>query len=520
MKPCKVLTPAQMKAVDQATIAAGIPGLILMENAAHAVVDYIAEKYVPVSRQRIVVVCGKGGNGGDGLAVARILHVRFRPEKLWILLACETAELTGDAAANLRMLTAAGLQLSPAITAEMGLATLVVDAVLGTGLNGPAGGPALDAIRLINAKFPAARVVSVDIPSGLSGSSGAVPGEYVHAHATVTFTAPKLCHALAPAANLMGDLRISPIGSNPALFEDDPAIDLALVTPESIRHLFAPRPRDGNKGRYGHVLIIAGSRGKSGAAAMCALAALRSGAGLVTVACPASALASIAAFAPELMTEALPETDDGLIDASAYDRIIELSRARNVVAVGPGLGQSAGLTELVARLFTALDRPLVVDADALNALAGSDWHAPLEHPRVLTPHPGEMSRLTGDTIATVQQDRIAAARKLSTERQATIVLKGERTLLGFPDGRVWVNPTGTPAMATGGTGDILTGMVAGLLGQFPSDVDYAIAGAVYLHGSAGELAASDLGEQPVIATDLLRYFPEGIRGITKLPNAH
>ena len=505
-------------AVDLATINAGIPGLILMENAAHAVVEYLAHKCGPVAEQRIVIFCGKGGNGGDGLAIARVLHVRFPPRQLFVLLACDPLELRGEAAVNLKMLGAAGVEISPTFTPEMAVATVVVDAILGTGLNGPAGGRALEAIRTVNTRFPLAKVVSVDIPSGLCGTTGAIPGEYVRADSTVTFTAPKLCHALAPAANLMGDLRIAQIGTNPALFEQDPAIFTSLVTPESLAPIFAPRERNGNKGRYGHVLILAGSRGKSGAAAMAALAALRCGAGLVTVACPASVLPAIAAFAPEIMTEPLPETDTGLLAESAYCRVLELAATRDVVAIGPGLGQAAEVAGLVDRLFRVLEIPVVADADGLNALAGTAWQTPVGTTRVLTPHPGEMSRLTGTATVAIQADRIAAARGLARERGAIVVLKGERTLTAFPDGRVWINPTGSPAMATGGTGDILTGMVAALLAQFPTDRDRSIAGAVYLHGKAGELAARDLGEQPVIATDLLRYFPEGIRGIQHPPH--
>lgn len=518
LQPRKVLTPEQMMAVDLATVAAGIPGLILMENAAHAVVEYIAHNCAPVASQRIVIFCGKGGNGGDGLAIARILHTRFPPLQLDVLLACDPVELRGEAAVNLQMLHAAGLQISPGITPQMSAANVVVDAVLGTGLNGAAGGRALEAIHAMNTRFPRARVIAVDIPSGLSGATGAIPGDYVRADATVTFTAPKLCHVLAPAANLLGELLVAQIGTNPALFENDTAIWLSLVTRESLAPLFAPRARHANKGSYGHVLIVAGSRGKSGAAAMAALAALRCGAGLVTVACPLSALPAIAAFAPEIMTEPLAESEAGLLAESAGDRILELAQTRDVVAIGPGLGQSPELRELVGRLFRNLERTLIADADALNALAGTDWRAPACSVRVITPHPGEMSRLSGTATAAIQADRISAARGLARERGTTVVLKGERTLLAFPDGRVWVNPTGSPAMATGGTGDILTGMVGAMLAQFPGDRDRAIAGAVYLHGKAGELAARDFGEQPVIATDLLRYFPEAIRGIHHPPH--
>ncbi|MEP6715550.1 MAG: NAD(P)H-hydrate dehydratase [Terriglobia bacterium] len=496
LKPRKVLTAAQMSAVDRATIDAGIPSIILMENAAHACVEYIAEKFSPVSRQRIVVVCGKGNNGGDGIAIARQLHVRFEPAEMWVVIAGAPPDLT--------MLHACGLQEYLDFAPEMRSATLVIDAVLGTGLRGPATGDALNAIGHINRSFPYAKVLAVDIPSGLSGDTGAIPGEYVHADATVTFTAPKVCHAMAPAANLMGDLRIAPIGSPRALYEDDEKIKLALIAPPIVAPLFAPRVRDSNKGKYGHVLLIAGSRGKSGAAAMSGLAALRAGAGLVTVGCPDAVLDSVAAHAPELMVDRLPD-------------VLPVPGHFSVVGMGPGIGTSDATRAMVLELFQNLKKPMVVDADALNCIAGQPWgHA--AGFRVLTPHPGEMSRLMGRTIAEIQSDRIDAARSLATDRGVVIVLKGERTLIAFPDGRVWINPTGSPAMATGGTGDILTGMIAALLAQFPAMPDFAIAAAVYLHGLAGEIAARHLEEQPVIATDLLRFLPEGIRAITNVPD--
>jgi NAD(P)H-hydrate epimerase len=506
-----------MGEVDRATIEAGIPGLILMENAARSVVDYIAEHFSPISEQRIAVVCGKGNNGGDGLAIARQLHIRFQPWALLVVLTCDPAELRGDAARNLAMLRASGLDTTRDFGPEMQLATLVIDAVLGTGLSGPAEGPALEAIREIN-RLSHAKVVAVDIPSGLSGDSGAPPGEYVRADATVTFTAPKICHAMPPACNLMGDLRIASIGSPRSLFEDDPRIRLALVTPESVAPLFAPRAQDANKGQFGHLLVVAGSRGKSGAAAMSGLAGLRAGAGLVTVACPESALASVAAHIPELMTEPLPETPSGAIGRAAFDRIAELAQKCTLTAIGPGIGTGDETRDVVIRLFAENDKPMVIDADALNCLAGSGTWTGGKRLRILTPHPGEMSRLAGRGIPEIQADRIAAARSFATERKVIVVLKGERTLIGFPDGRVWINPTGSPSMATGGTGDILTGMIGGLLGQFPGSVGLAIAGAVYLHGCAGEIAARHLTEQCVVATDLLRYLPEGIRGIANVPH--
>jgi hydroxyethylthiazole kinase-like uncharacterized protein yjeF len=515
----KILTPEQMNAVDRATVDAGIPGLILMETAAARCVEYLAERFAPLEAHSILVVCGKGNNGGDGLAIARQLHIRFKARELRVVLICDPAELKGDAAANLAMLRASGLQEFREFGPEMRTTTLVIDAVLGTGLKGAATGAAANAIREINGAFPFAKVFAVDLPSGLSGSTGEVPGGHVRADATVTFTAPKVCHALPPARNLMGDLRVAQIGSPQSLYEDDPAIQLALIAPAELRPLFRPRVRDGNKGRYGHVLMVAGSRGKSGAAAMAGLAVLRAGAGLVTVACPASALPSVAAYCPELMTEPLPETGSGVLSAAALERIVELAEKRSVVAIGPGIGTEEETRDVVLRLFRQLKKPMVVDADALNCLAGQAWGRDHQALRVLTPHPGEMSRLAGVGIPEIQADRLSAARSFATQRDVTLVLKGEGTLLAFPDGRVWVNTTGSPAMATGGTGDILTGMVSGLLAQFPDDAERAIAAAVWLHGRAGELAATAGSEQTVIATDLLRHLAEAIRGITNIPHA-
>lgn len=510
----KVLTAAEMAAVDRLTVEAGIPGLILMENAAARMVEFISERFAPVGEQRIVVVCGKGNNGGDGLAVARQLHVRFKPRELHVVMAIPDSELHGDAAANLLMLRACGVRTVAGFDTSMSTATLVIDAILGTGLNGAASGAALAAIVKINTGFPLAKVLAVDLPSGLSGDTGAVPGDYVRADATVTFTAHKVCHAMPPACSLMGEVRVAAIGSPESLFENDPALRLSLLTREQFAPLFAPRPRDANKGTFGHVLIVAGSRGKSGAAAMAGLAALRAGAGMVTVACPGSALESVACVSPEIMTEPLPETAGGFIAISAFSRIAELAAARSIVAIGPGIGTDYETRDLVPRLFAELDHPLVVDADGLNCLAGTNWHGG-QSPRVMTPHPGEMGRLLGLGTAEIQKDRIAAVRELATARRVVVVLKGERTLIGFPDGRVWINPTGSPAMATAGTGDILTGMMSGLVAQRMSgDIDQTIAASVYLHGLAGEAAARALNEQCVIATDLLQFLPEAIRGIT------
>jgi NAD(P)H-hydrate epimerase len=481
----KVLSAAEMREVDRRTIESGIPGVILMENAASRVVDLIVEKFSPLRQHRIVILCGKGNNGGDGLTIARQIFTRYRPETLHVVLFADTAP-------NLDMLTAAGGSYTREIPAEARYATLVIDALLGTGLSGPAKGAMLDGIREINSSFPLARVVAVDIPSGMPSDSPFPDGEYARADYTVTFTAPKIAHALPPNCDAMGELRVAPIGSPPCLYD---AVKLELLAPERFRPLLAPRPRDGHKGTFGHVLAIGGFRGKTGAIAMTGLAALRAGAGLVTMAStePASP------FAPELMS-APPD--------------LEAAAGKDVVAIGPGLGTTAEAADLVARALD-LPQPLVLDADALNVLPAGPRGAGF---RVLTPHPGEMARLMGMSTQEVQRDRVGVARGCARERNACVVLKGQRTLIAFPDERVLINPTGTPALGTGGSGDILTGLIAGFLAQFPESCEDAVLAAVYLHGLAGEKGAVELGEKCLIATDVLRYLPRAIDDCARIPD--
>ncbi len=487
----KVLTAAQMREVDRRTIELGIPGLILMENAAHRVVEFLQSRFAPLHKHRVVVFCGKGNNGGDGLAVARQLHVGGPPVALHVLLAGRPVDLAGDAADNLQMLRAAGCDVAFEITPPMRRATLVIDALLGTGLTGPARGLSAEWIREINTGFPDARVVAIDIPSGQQSDVAQSTGDVVRAAATVTFTAPKPCHVLWPAMESAGELVVGQIGSPASLLD---SATLELSEPAFFRHLFRPRPPESNKGGYGHALIIAGGPGKTGASAMCGLASLRAGAGLVTV-----TAANNIGFAPELMTEPLENLEEAL-------------KRKNVAAIGPGMGTHPETVRLIRKLVDELEIPAVVDADALNAIAGQPIHP--KGPRVFTPHPGEMSRLTGKSVREVQEDRVEIARAFAQTHGVRLVLKGNRTAIAFADGRVVINPTGSPAMATGGTGDLLTGLITGLLAQFPDDLDAAVLAGVWLHGRAGELAARELGEKSMIATDLLRYLPEAMREVS------
>ena len=465
----KILTAAQMREIDARTIASGLPDLVLMENAAHRVVELLERVFPSLSTQRIVVFAGKGNNGGDGLAIARILWTRFAPLGLDVI-------IPGDAHPQLALLRASGFTaIHHAVPTHARAATIVIDALLGTGLTGPAREPYAAAIAEINSGFPVAKIVAVDLPSGMNADTGLAAGAVVRAHYSVTFTAPKLAHLLGHG---LGQITVSPIGTPAAMLDE---IRLSENEPSLWRHLLAPRPVEGHKGSFGHVLCIGGAVGKTGAIAMTGLAALRMGAGLVTVATSAASLPS-----PELMTAPLSGDWNALTGDS--------------IAIGPGLGPDPRVPAFVAQC----PAPMVVDADALNSLVGAMPKA-FAAPRVFTPHPGEMARLLGRPVA----DRLADAQQYATNQGVIVVLKGHRTVIAHPDGRTALNPTGSPAMATAGSGDILTGLLAALLAR--SDAWTATLAAVYLHGLCGELAAAELTESCVIATDLLRFLPEAIR---------
>jgi ADP-dependent NAD(P)H-hydrate dehydratase / NAD(P)H-hydrate epimerase len=479
----KVLTAAQMREVDRLTIQGGIPSLELMENAGRRVLEVLEREFAPLQSQRILVLCGKGNNGGDGLVVARLLR-RAGVEQVYVVLAAQPDEYAGDAKVNLERLAEAGLipTLDIPQTPERREATIVVDALLGTGLKGPASGRVLELIRATR-DFPVAKMVAVDLPSGLGGG-----GECVRAGITVTFTAPKIEHYLADGSgDAVGRLIVTQIGSPAELVPGG----LETSLPSEFASLFAARKREAHKGDFGHVLVVGGAPGKVGAAAMSGLAAARMGAGLTTVACSDSSR-----LAPELMTEPLHS--------------FSLER-KTVIAIGPGLGKAP---ELVARVLSEAKVPVVIDADALNAIAGTDFRGRGVE-TVLTPHPGEMGRLLGGAYT----DPVATARAFARERNVCLVLKGHRTLIAVPEGiaapegQAWINLSGTPAMGKGGSGDILTGMIAGMIAQFPGDIATAVRAAVWLHGKSGELAAEELTEKCVLATDLLLYLPKAIRGI-------
>ena len=503
----KIVSAAEMREIDRVTVERfGVPSLTLMENAGSAVARLILSDY-PQARG-ISVICGKGNNGGDGFVVARKLAESSRVVR--VLLLCGVEELRGDAAVMFQKLGIPPLVardasvLDSADAAPIFTADLIVDAILGTGFRPPMSTLYASAIFKMNdSRRP---VIAVDIPSGADADAlQSLTGTVARADVVVTFTAPRPAHVFAELTK--GPTVIAPIGSPPEAIVSK--LGLHLSTAADFADLLAPRPRETNKGSYGHALVIGGSVGKAGAAAMAGFAALRAGAGLSTVATARSALSTVAGFHPELMTEPLEETEAGTISRKALDSVASLVERKSVLAVGPGISRHKETSEFVRGMVRQCTVPMVLDADALNAFEGSaEELMGRSRSIVITPHPGEMSRLTGMTIAEIQANRIEVARKFAKEHEIIVVLKGHRTLIASPQGEVWANPTGNPGMATGGTGDVLTGIVAGLIAQYPQRVFEATVLGVFLHGLAGDLAANVLGENSLVATDLVQYLPE------------
>jgi ADP-dependent NAD(P)H-hydrate dehydratase / NAD(P)H-hydrate epimerase len=504
----KIVSAAEMREIDRATSDRfGVSSLTLMENAGAAVADFVIAQYA--SARRIAVIAGKGNNGGDGFVAARKLLDKGREVRL--LLLGEPSELKGDAAQMYSRLPIKAILVREVRELESGIADcdLVIDAILGTGFRPPVKGLYAEAIAAINRS--AIPVVAVDIPSGAdSDATREQPGTIARADAVVTFTAPKPAHIFTRLTS--GPTIIAPIGSPAEAVVSNAQMN--LITGKDIAPLIAPRPPESNKGNYGHVLVIGGSMGKAGAAAMAGMSALRVGAGLSTVATAKSVLATVAGFHPELMTEPLDETEAGSISMRAleYGRMDSLAEKKTVLAIGPGISRQDETAEFVRTIVRKYSNAIVLDADGLNAFEGkSELLTGKGRSLVITPHPGEMARLSGLTVPDIQQDRVNVARSFAQQHHLVVVLKGHRTIVAFPDGNLWVNTTGNPGMATGGTGDILTGMVAGFMAQYPDRIAEAVIAAVHLHGLAGDVARESMGEQSLVATDLVRALPEAIR---------
>jgi ADP-dependent NAD(P)H-hydrate dehydratase / NAD(P)H-hydrate epimerase len=513
----EVLTGEQMRRVDRRAIESlGIPSLDLMEAAGSGVASALLEDEPGARTRSVLVLCGKGNNGGDGLVAAR--HLARMGVVPRVLVLAREEQLKPDARVNLDRLRGEGVPFEEIpeeadwsrVASVLEGKPLVLDALLGTGVHGGAHGIVATVVDAVNRTR--APVVSIDLPSGLDSDTHLVRGPAVRARRTYTLCRPKLALVQDPAATYTDSFRVVPIG----IPDECVAAELATIEwidAEAAGRLLPSRPADSHKGTYGHLLVIAGSRGKSGAAVLVARAALRAGVGLVTVGAPASVQTAIAVQQAEVMTEALPERAGALARRAAL-RVLKHLASRQALAIGPGLGTSSETRAAVQAILRGRPCPAVLDADGLNAHAGGRLLSKLrgKAPLVITPHPGEAGRLLGADTAAVQGDRIGAARDLAREAEAVAVLKGRRTVVATPDGRASVVSTGNPGMATGGTGDALTGVVGAFLARGLAAFDAARL-AAYLHGDAGDRAASARGTDGMIAQDLIDELPGAIRRI-------
>ncbi len=505
----RLITAEQMQAIDRNAIETlDIPGMVLMENAGRAAAEEILSDAHELFPGPVLVLAGRGNNGGDGYVIARILADRGWLVRTLVL--ADEERITGDAAHMLKILLALDGDVRFLDSEESLLAAfeaaephLIVDALLGTGISSDLSGLYRSAIEMIN-RDPA-QVVSVDVPSGVNGSDGRVMGVAVEADLTLSFDTAKIGHASRPGADYVGELRVLEIGIPRASRPAD-ALDCTLIDESTAADLLPSRPQAGHKGSFGHLGVIAGSTGMTGAAVLCSEAGLRSGAGLVTLACPSRLHAIVEVKLTEVMTQPLTGNMDHLI-AENSSEIEEYSASWEALVVGPGLGQNPQTVNAVRQLVTGCQIPLVLDADGLNALEGNlDILTKRESPVILTPHPGEFSRLTGLSVAAIEADRFRVARKFAIENNTVLLLKGARTLIAAPDGRVRINSSGNSGLASGGSGDVLSGLIGGLLAQGVDAFDAASLGA-WLHGAAADLLADEIGCAGITAGDLLKYIP-------------
>jgi hydroxyethylthiazole kinase-like uncharacterized protein yjeF len=517
-----IVTASQMQEMDRRTIQEfGIPGRVLMENAGRGAVRIFLERLYRRGPGRVGVLAGRGNNGGDGFVMARYLAHRRIDVKVFLL--AKAARVQGDAAANLKLLAASNVPVieipdEKAFAAQLGdmqHQRYWIDALLGTGLNADVRDYYRRVIDFINnCNRP---VLAVDIPSGLNADTGQPWGTCIRAAATATFAFAKIGHVIYPGAQYCGPVAVIDIGIPPAMI-DKAAVQQQLIQARSIQTILGNRAADTHKGNNGHVLVIAGSRGKTGAANLSAASALRAGAGLVTLGVPESLNPILESLSVETMTLPLPDQGTGLLLEEAFDPIVHCSEGKQALALGPGLGTASHTRNLVSRIIREIDLPMVIDADGLNNLVGhTGWLKSRKNSTVLTPHPGEMARLTGLSTMEIQQDRLAAARNLAQSTRTYVVLKGARTVIAEPDGQAWINPSGNAGMATGGMGDILTGLISGLLAQGRQASEACRAG-VYLHGLAADILAQTT-PRGYLATEVMNAIPQAIQRILNNPPA-
>jgi NAD(P)H-hydrate epimerase len=524
----KALTAAEMREVDRLTTERhGIAGAQLMENAGKAVAEFVLRESslrFDSPARNVIVLCGKGHNGGDGFVAARYLRREIR--RIMVILIGSRTELRGDPAVNFQQWRETGGEVllveNEAAWAEAFLqvsqADVILDAMLGTGLRGGTTGLTTKVINDLNslsrnATAPnPALIVAVDIPSGLPSDGQSAAGAVVRAHATVTFTAPKIGQLLSPNADCCGSLAVRAIGSPPQLVEELGKSSLRWSGVDEFARLALIRRADSHKGLYGHVLLVAGSVGKSGAAILSGIGALKAGAGLVTVATPDSVQAMVASGQPEYMTESLSTNSDGSmaienLSAASFSKILS---GKAVLAVGPGLGQSSGTQEFIRALVQSTELPVILDADGLNAFAASGDALRERKSQFLaiTPHPGEMARLLGISLSEVQKDRVKIAVDAAARWNVYVLLKGFHTILAAPDGQIFVNTTGNPGLAKGGSGDVLTGILAALTGQFgTNDWLRVLSLGAWLHGRAADTLTEDADPSGIVAAEVARALP-------------
>jgi hydroxyethylthiazole kinase-like uncharacterized protein yjeF len=536
----KLVTTAQMQAMDHKTIHEyGIPGIILMENAGRGAAECLLRYFPEVRKGSVAILAGSGNNGGDGFVIAR--HLKNWGVQTGVYLFASKNNVKGDALTNLQAWLAMGggiVEINAQegldrIKEELARSSLIVDAMLGTGLHSEVTGLIKDAISFINtlpqlakpkpkvAPWPvtywsepppasAPAVMAVDIPSGIDATSGKVLGAALQATLTVTFGLAKIGQVIESGSRYVGQLEVVDISIPRTLIEDADSKTYLLDIDELDRRLLVPRAAQTHKGDYGHLFVLAGSPGKTGAAAMLCHAALRVGTGLVTLGIPASLNPILESKLTEAMTEPLPERTAGYLSDDALERIQQLLTGKTAFALGPGISIVPAVQEMIVKLIPEVTIPLVIDADGITALASRpDVLKQCKSTVVLTPHPGEMARLAGLTVQKVQEDRIAVAKQVASEFGCIVVLKGNKTVIATPEEEVYINSTGNPGMASGGTGDVLTGMIGGLIAQGLIPLE-AVKWGVFLHGLAGDSAAQVLGEIPLIASDIIDAIPDAL----------
>ena len=513
----KVATAEQMQELDRKAIEAyRIPGIVLMENAGRGATEVISNTFPDLQKMKIAIVAGKGNNGGDGFVIARYLLNRRISVKVYLL--ADPKGLRGDAETNFQIfqrmkgevISVPSSKDYQKVKKELEKFDLLIDAIFGTGLDAEVRGYYREVIDHLNTLQKP--IVAIDIPSGLDANTGKPFGTAVRASLTITFGLPKIGQVISPGLDYVGKLKLVDIGLPKKLVEEE-RIQTYLLENDEIRGwLSTPRRPDTHKGDYGHLLVIAGSVGKTGAAAMACEAALRIGAGLVTLAIPKSLNAIMEVKLTEVMTEPLPETPKQTLSLRAFSSILRLCENKKAVIIGPGIGTFKETQSLILKLIKTLNLPIILDADGLTALATQPKTLPTTNRSlILTPHPGEMAKLIRSTPKDVQEDRISISRNFAQSHHVHLVLKGHRSLIATPKGEVFINPTGNPGMASGGTGDVLTGMIGGLICQ-GFDILPSLQMAVYLHGLAGDEMAQELGEKSLIARDIIEKIPALLQG--------